>query len=125
MRTCSQAALDSGVNHTAATGDYVSWDKIQPGPNGTFAVTCRQYVGSVPGGTSGGGNQLRQPYLRRLFGAQAWKQCPRADHVHFYGFYLGNYPTLPQDKILRLCDLLNDLARSNRLLQYSANASSG
>ena len=61
-------------------------------------------------GTAGGGNQLRQPYLRRLLGDEAWKQCPRADHVHFYGFYIGNYPTLEADRILRLCDLLNGLA---------------
>lgn len=60
-------------------------------------------------GTAGGGNQLRQPYLRRLLGADAWKQCPNADHVHFYGFYIGNYPTLEAEKILRLCDLLNGL----------------
>ena len=25
-------------------------------------------------GTAGGGNQLRQPYLRRVLGADAWKQ---------------------------------------------------
>ncbi len=60
-------------------------------------------------GTSGGGNQLRQPYLRRLLGPEAWKQCPRADHVHFYGFYIGNYPSLEQERILWLCDLLNEL----------------
>jgi CDP-6-deoxy-D-xylo-4-hexulose-3-dehydrase len=60
-------------------------------------------------GTAGGGNQLRQPYLRRILGADAWKACPHADHVHFYGFYIGNYPTLDRDRILRLCDLLNGL----------------
>jgi CDP-6-deoxy-D-xylo-4-hexulose-3-dehydrase len=58
-------------------------------------------------GTAGGGNQLRQPYLRRRFGPHAWKDFPRADHVHFYGMYIGNYPTLERDKILRLCELLN------------------
>ncbi|VTR94389.1 cdp-4-keto-6-deoxy-d-glucose-3-dehydrase : DegT/DnrJ/EryC1/StrS aminotransferase family protein OS=Nitrospina gracilis (strain 3/211) GN=NITGR_170046 PE=3 SV=1: DegT_DnrJ_EryC1 [Gemmata massiliana] len=62
-------------------------------------------------GTAGGGNQLRQPYLRRLLGDDAWKQCPKADHVHFYGFYIGNYPTLEADRILQLCDLLNGLGR--------------
>jgi CDP-6-deoxy-D-xylo-4-hexulose-3-dehydrase len=61
-------------------------------------------------GTAGGGNQVRQPYLRRLLGPDAWKNYPRADHVHFYGFYLGNYPTLEREKILRLCDTLNRLA---------------
>jgi CDP-6-deoxy-D-xylo-4-hexulose-3-dehydrase len=62
-------------------------------------------------GASGGGNQLRQPYLRRLFGANEHKKYPRTDHVHFFGCYIGNYPTLSRDKILRLCDLLNGLAR--------------
>ncbi|HLJ96506.1 MAG TPA: DegT/DnrJ/EryC1/StrS aminotransferase family protein [Gemmataceae bacterium] len=61
-------------------------------------------------GTAGGGNQLRQPYLRRLFGPHEYKKFPRADHVHFYGFYIGNYPTLEREKILRLCDLLNLVA---------------
>jgi CDP-4-dehydro-6-deoxyglucose reductase, E1 len=60
-------------------------------------------------GTSGGGNQVRQPYLRRLLGPDAWRQYPRADHVHFHGFYIGNYPTLEREKILRLCELLNGL----------------
>jgi len=64
-------------------------------------------------GTAGGGNQLRQPYLRRVYGDDSWKQCPQADHVHFYGLYIGNYPNIKQDKILRLCDLLNKVARSD------------
>ena len=61
-------------------------------------------------GTAGGGNQVRQPYLRRLLGADAWRSFPRADHVHFFGMYIGNYPALERDKILRLCALLNQLA---------------
>jgi CDP-6-deoxy-D-xylo-4-hexulose-3-dehydrase len=31
------------------------------------------------------------------------------DHVHFYGFYIGNYPDLPQERILELCRLLNEV----------------
>jgi CDP-6-deoxy-D-xylo-4-hexulose-3-dehydrase len=58
-------------------------------------------------GTSGGGNQVRQPYLRKRVGPDAWKAFPNADHVHFYGMYIGNYPTLERDKIMRLCTLLN------------------
>jgi CDP-6-deoxy-D-xylo-4-hexulose-3-dehydrase len=60
-------------------------------------------------GLSGGGNQLRQPYLRRLVEPECWRRYPRVEHVHFYGFYLGNYPGLERDKILRLCDWLNRL----------------
>ncbi len=63
-------------------------------------------------GTAGGGNQVRQPYLRKLVGPRAWEQFPRADHVHFHGMYLGNYPTLQRDKIDRLCELVNQAARS-------------
>jgi len=62
-------------------------------------------------GTAGGGNQVRQPYLRRVVGPEAWRRYPHADHVHFFGFYIGNYPTLERERILRLCPLLNDLAR--------------
>lgn len=61
-------------------------------------------------GTAGGGNQLRQPYLRRLLGPDAWQAFPNADHVHFYGMYIGNFPALDRERILRLCELLNDLA---------------
>ena len=60
-------------------------------------------------GTSGGGNQLRQPYLRKLFGDNKHRDYPCADHIHFYGFYLGNYPDLEEEKILRLCSILNEL----------------
>lgn len=60
-------------------------------------------------GTSGGGNQLRQPYLRNLFGDFDLTQFPNVDHVHFYGFYIGNYPDLDQEKIMKLCSFLNEL----------------
>jgi CDP-6-deoxy-D-xylo-4-hexulose-3-dehydrase len=59
-------------------------------------------------GTSGGGNQLRQPYLRRLYGDE-FQNYPRVNHIHFFGFYLGNYPDLEEDKIIRLCEILNRL----------------
>jgi CDP-4-dehydro-6-deoxyglucose reductase, E1 len=62
-------------------------------------------------GTSGGGNQLRQPYLREQLGESAWKLCPRADHVHFFGWYIGNYPDLPEEKIHRLVERLNGIGR--------------
>jgi len=59
-------------------------------------------------GTSGGGNQLRQPYLRRLLGNE-FEKYPNVNHVHFYGCYIGNYPSLEREKILQLCELLNKL----------------
>jgi CDP-6-deoxy-D-xylo-4-hexulose-3-dehydrase len=60
-------------------------------------------------GMSGGGNQLRQPYLREHLPHWNPAEFANVEHVHFYGFYLGNYPTLPESKILSLCDQLNAL----------------
>ena len=60
-------------------------------------------------GASGGGNQLRQPYLKRVVGEREHEKYPRVDHVHFFGFYIGNYPDLDRGKILRLCEILNAL----------------
>lgn len=59
-------------------------------------------------GTSGGGNQLRQPYLRQRFG-DAYERFPKIDHVHFFGYYIGNYPDLEASRVQGLCDLLNRL----------------
>ena len=61
-------------------------------------------------GTSGGGNQLRQPYLRKLLGDAAGAEYPQVDHIHFFGYYIGNYPELEPAKILALCSRLNQLA---------------
>ncbi len=60
-------------------------------------------------GNAGGGNQLRQPYLAGI--APPKTDIPRLfpviDHIHFYGFYVGNYPTLEADRVRWLCDVLN------------------
>lgn len=58
-------------------------------------------------GTSGGGNQLRQPYLKAIF-PDEYRNYPKVDHVHFYGAYIGNYPDLDPDRVKTLCRLLND-----------------
>ncbi len=58
-------------------------------------------------GSAGGGNQLRQPYLKDYIKAEEYKDLKELDHVHFFGFYIGNYPDLPEEKIHRLCELLN------------------
>jgi len=68
-------------------------------------VECRR-------GTSGGGNQLRQPYLRRALGEPDLAAFPQVEHVHFYGFYIGNYPGLEPERIAWLTSLLNALPGS-------------
>ena len=59
-------------------------------------------------GSAGGGNQLRQPYLRRLLG-DSYQNLPGVDHIHFHGFYIGNFSSLEEEKILRLCEILNSI----------------
>ena len=60
-------------------------------------------------GSAGGGNQLRQPYLRDMLNENEFKKYPVVEHVHFFGFYIGNYPDLPEEKIRTLCDILNKI----------------
>jgi CDP-6-deoxy-D-xylo-4-hexulose-3-dehydrase len=74
--------------------------------------TLRQYGVEFRRGTSGGGNQLRQPYLRKIMGDE-YRNYPRVDHIHFYGWYIGNYPGLEEEKILALCSVLNGLPSEN------------
>lgn len=57
-------------------------------------------------GMSGGGNQLRQPYLRKIFGDK-YREFPVVEHVHFFGYYIGNYPDLNPENIRALCRALN------------------
>jgi CDP-4-dehydro-6-deoxyglucose reductase, E1 len=71
--------------------------------------TLREHGVEYRRGASGGGNQLRQPYLKRLLGDADLKQFPNVEHVHFYGFYIGNYPGLEREKIRALCSLLNGI----------------
>ena len=60
-------------------------------------------------GSSGGGNQMRQPYLKGIVKEGQWKAYPNVEHVHFYGYYIGNYPEIEKQKIVQLCDILNEV----------------
>jgi len=63
-------------------------------------------------GMAGGGNQLRQPYLQPWMKGIDLASFPCVEHAHFFGFYLGNYPGLEEEKIHTLCGLLNRLPAS-------------
>lgn len=58
-------------------------------------------------GSAGGGNQLRQPYLRGIVPDGHHREFPHTEHVHFYGFYIGNFPDLRDDEIDAICRILN------------------
>jgi CDP-6-deoxy-D-xylo-4-hexulose-3-dehydrase len=59
-------------------------------------------------GSAGGGNQLRQPYLRELLG-DIFQNYPHVDHIHYHGFYIGNFPSLEPQTIVQLCKILNSV----------------
>jgi CDP-6-deoxy-D-xylo-4-hexulose-3-dehydrase len=58
-------------------------------------------------GSAGGGNQVRQPYLRGIVPKDHHLQFPKTDHVHFYGFYIGNFPDLSDSEVDEICDIVN------------------
>ena len=57
-------------------------------------------------GLSGGGNQLRQPYLRGMDGLPSPEDMSVTDHLHHNGWYIGNYPDLDAGKIDSLGKIL-------------------
>ena len=60
-------------------------------------------------GTAGGGNQLRQPYLKNIIPNKFWEKFPNTEHVHHFAWYVGNYPNLEKNKIKEICNVLNNI----------------
>ncbi len=60
-------------------------------------------------GSAGGGNQLRQPYIKKLFRSGYFKKFKNTEHIHFYGMYIGNYPELKKKQIDYILKILNSL----------------
>lgn len=60
-------------------------------------------------GTAGGGNMARQPFVRKALPHIKPEDLSNTEHIHFYGLYTGNYPSLEHDKILDLCSVLNKI----------------
>jgi len=50
---------------------------------------------------------VRQPYLRGIVPKDHHLQFPHCEHVHFYGFYIGNFPDLRDDEIDSICRVVN------------------
>lgn len=60
-------------------------------------------------GSAGGGNQIRQPYLKHVVPDGHHREFPQVEHVHFYGFYVGNFPDLSHAEVDALCAILNSV----------------
>ena len=59
-------------------------------------------------GSVGGGNQLRQPYLKGIVKFNK-KKFKNVEYMHNYGYYIGNYPSLDFSKIKKICKILNKI----------------
>ena len=60
-------------------------------------------------GSAGGGNQIRQPYLKGIVPKDHHLDFPQTEHVHFYGFYIGNFPDLTNEEVDEICAILNSV----------------
>lgn len=60
-------------------------------------------------GSAGGGNQIRQPYLKGLLPENYHMKFPQVEHIHFYGFYIGNFPDLRDEEVDEICAILNSV----------------
>jgi CDP-6-deoxy-D-xylo-4-hexulose-3-dehydrase len=58
-------------------------------------------------GNAGGGNQLRQPYIKKYIKMKNFSNFKNVEHVHFFGYYIGNYPDLSKLKIKKITKILN------------------
>lgn len=57
-------------------------------------------------GLSGGGNQTLQPHARSKYKVDQ-QSMPNVNHVHNFGWYIGNYPSMQKSTIDKITDLLN------------------
>jgi len=62
-------------------------------------------------GLSGGGNQLRQPYLENIARNFPIENFPQTEHIHNFSWYIGNFPDLESEKIEKLGFALSQLVK--------------
>jgi CDP-6-deoxy-D-xylo-4-hexulose-3-dehydrase len=62
-------------------------------------------------GNAGGGNQLRQPYLKKYVSSLSLENFKNVEHVHHFGYYIGNFPGLKKDKIFQITSILNSVGK--------------
>ena len=74
-----------------------------------FELTLRKNNIEFRRGNAGGGNQLRQPYLKSFVKKINFNNFKEVDHIHFFGYYIGNYPSLNFLKIKKICKILNKI----------------
>ena len=74
-----------------------------------FESTLKKHNIEFRRGNAGGGNQLRQPYLKPFLKRVNLKKFSQVEHIHFFGYYIGNYPSLKANKVKKICEILNKI----------------
>lgn len=69
--------------------------------------TLRDYKVEFRRGLSGGGSQMKQPYIKDRL--EPSDRFPVMEHIHNFSWYIGNYPTLEREKITNLLRILNSI----------------
>ena len=57
-------------------------------------------------GSAGGGNQTRQPYVKKMLPKNHYINFPETEHIHFFGFYIGNFPDIKDYEIDEICRII-------------------
>ena len=60
-------------------------------------------------GNAGGGNQMRQPYIKNYLKNINIRKFKNVEHVHNFGYYIGNYPNLKFSTISKIVKILNSI----------------
>ncbi len=60
-------------------------------------------------GNAGGGNQALQPYFKNFKNYKIIGDLKNTNHIHNFGYYLGNFPSLSKNKIDNLLEILNKI----------------
>ena len=60
-------------------------------------------------GNAGGGNQLRQPWLKKIVKNVNFNNYKNVEHIHKFGYYIENYSNLGIKKIKKVLTILNSV----------------
>lgn len=74
-----------------------------------FEIALKNYGIEFRRGNAGGGNQMRQPYLKNIVKKINLSLYPNVEKVHNFGYYIGNSPYLNKKKIIEIVKILNNI----------------
>ena len=120
-RTKNQSLFFSGLSKEFYRTDYLfegssnyAFNIVLNENNPSLAEKLKRAMNEVGienrRGSAGGGNQLRQPYLRKLY-KDLYASFPETDHIHFNGFYIEQLSGIKSTRIEDLVTFFNNFAQ--------------